>query len=199
MWRLSVSSYPGSVVQAVVVQKHPPFLPSEPPQVPLKLLWEKRTDSLNPNVLLLLPLVLEGSDPAVLKETVLVSYPGAGPAQQSKGVTVPRRRHQVHSHRPPAPAVPLEAVEAPLHPAGLQPQDQETLSKVVHGLEAVGGQLGQVEGGSLVVTVEQETLERGGRGSQQQHFNRCGGQRCLSQLPHLLRQRGVDVNVTFTL
>lgn len=87
-----------------------------------------------------------------------VSYSGAGPAQQSEGVTIDRWWHQVHPHRPPAPAV-LSAVEPLLHLAGLQPQDQEALSEVVHGLEAVSRQLRQVEGGSLVVAVEQNTLE----------------------------------------
>lgn len=88
-----------------------------------------------------------------------VSYSGAGPAQQSKGVTIDGWRHQVNPHRPPAPAVLLAAVEPLLHLAGLQPQDQETLCKVVHSLEAVSRQLCQVEGGSLVVAVEQNTLE----------------------------------------
>lgn len=87
-----------------------------------------------------------------------VSYSGAGPAQQSEGVTIHRRGHQVDSHRPPASGVLLAAVEPLLHLPGLQPQGQETLCELVHGLETVSGQLCQVEGGGLVVAVEQDSL-----------------------------------------
>lgn len=171
------ASYLGFVEQAVVVQEHLAFLPSEPPQVPLKLLREKRSTGLKPG--LRFPLSVSRRLPSGLTSRVnvdllfgldllyslklptsgsRVSYSRAGPAQQGEGVAVHRRRHQVDPHRPPAPAVLLPALQALLHLAGLQPQDQETLGEVVHGLEAVSGQLGQVEGGRLVVAVEQKTL-----------------------------------------
>ncbi len=86
------------------------------------------------------------------------SYPGAGPTQESKGVTIHRWRHQVHAHCPPAPAVPLGSVETSLNLAALQPQDQETLCKVVHGLKLEAGKLWYIKGGGLVITVEQNAL-----------------------------------------
>lgn len=86
------------------------------------------------------------------------SYPGAGPAQESKGVAIHRWQHQVHAHCPPAPAVALGAVETSLHSAALQPHDQEALCKVVHGLKPVVGKLRHIKGGGLVVTVQQNAL-----------------------------------------
>lgn len=86
------------------------------------------------------------------------SYPGARPAQESKRVAIHRWRHQVHAHRPPAPAVPLSQVETSFHLAALQPHDQEALCKVVHGLKPVAGKLRHIEGGGLVVTVQQNAL-----------------------------------------
>ena len=86
------------------------------------------------------------------------SYPGARPAQESKGVAIHRWRHQVHAHRPPVLDVPLGQVETSFHLAALQPHDQEALCKVVHGLKPVAGKLWHIEGGGLVVTVQQNAL-----------------------------------------
>lgn len=86
------------------------------------------------------------------------SYPGAGPAQESKGIAIHRWWHQVHAHCPPAPVVPLSTVETSIHLAALQTQDHEALCKVVHGLKPVAGKLRHIKGGGLVVTVEQDTL-----------------------------------------
>lgn len=86
------------------------------------------------------------------------SYPGAGPAEESKGVTIHRWRYQVHAYSPPAPAVPLGTEEASLHLAVLQPQNKEALCEVVHGLKPVAGKLRDIKGGGLVLAVENNAL-----------------------------------------
>lgn len=88
------------------------------------------------------------------------SYPGSSPTQECIGVAIHRWRHQVHTHRPPAPAVALSTVETSLHLTSLQPQDQEALCKVVHGFKPVVGKLGHIKGGGLVVRVEQNALRK---------------------------------------
>lgn len=91
------------------------------------------------------------------------SYPGAGPAQKSIGITIRRWRHQVHPHRPPAPAVSLHTVETSLHLTCFQPQNQKALCKVVHCFKPVARKLGHVEGGGLAVRVEQNALGKRGK------------------------------------
>lgn len=92
------------------------------------------------------------------------SYPGARPAKESEGIAINRWRHQVHPHRPPAPAVPLVDVQTPFHSAALQSQDQEALCKVVHGLELDRRELWHVKSGRLVIRVQQNALEEQEKG-----------------------------------
>ena len=88
------------------------------------------------------------------------SHPGSCPAEQSEGVALHGRSHHVHPNCPPAPAVvlPLRPLDTPLHLAVLQPQDEEALGKVVHGLKADTGQIIDVKGGGVVVAVQQNAL-----------------------------------------
>lgn len=100
--------------------------------------------------------------PHLFHNHLIQAYPGAGPAQEGKGIAVNRWGHQVHPYGPPAPAVPWVPLlpSLPLHLALLQPQDQEALLEVVHVLKPATRQLAHIKGGALVLTVQQNALVR---------------------------------------